>query len=441
MVQAGVAIKDISPLKPMFLFGYPHIPRTSTGIHDPLLASALCLKNETTTLLLIALDILMISPHTANDIRKEISRKTGIAVGCIMISCSHTHSGPVAVDALSCGGDPVVPKVDPEYMTFLQQQVVAAAVDAGSHLRNAELASATATVVGAGCNRHDPNGPCDPEIGIIAVRDVANGKMMALDVTYSMHPTILHEDSTLITADFPGYVRLHLQERLGPELVTAYHTGPSGNQSPRYHVRGQTFAEAERIGRLVGDAVYHRVTGLDVTEFRNQVELRGETTLVELTPRSFPTVTEAERILQAAQEDYVRLQAKNAGHGPIRTAECTVFGAEETATMARYAQSGELQRVQKQYTSAEVQVLRVGDICLAGFPGEVFVEYGLALKRQFPGQVIPISLVNGELQGYTVTPEAVGYEAGNSMFTSESGSRMTAALGGMIRRLTGETAK
>jgi len=441
MFQVGVAATDISPLKPMFLFGYPHIPRNSTGIHDPLLASALCLKNETTTLLLIALDILMISSRTAYDIREELSRKTGIAVSCIMISCSHTHSGPVAVDELSCGGDPVVPKVDPEYLTFLQQQVVAAAVDAGTNLRNAELATATATVVGAGCNRHDPNGPCDPEIGIIVVRDVAAGKIMALDVTYSMHPTILHEDSTLISADFPGYVRLHLQERLGAELVTVYHTGPSGNQSPRYHVRGQTFAEAERIGRLVGDAVYHRVAELNTTEFRSQVELRGETTLVELTPRNFPTVDEAEGILQAAREDYVRLQTENAGHGPIRTAECTVFGAEETVTMARYAQTGELQQVQKEYNPAEVQVLRIGDTCLAGFPGEIFVEYGLALKRKFPGQVIPVSLVNGELQGYTVTPEAVGYEAGNSMFTPESGRRMTTAISAMIRRFTGGTAK
>ncbi len=441
MFQAGVAIKDISPFKPMFLFGYPHIPRTSTGIHDPLLASALCLKNDSTSLLVIALDILMISPRTANDIRSEISRKTGIAASCIMISCSHTHSGPVAVDELFCGNDPVVPKADPEYLAFLRQQAVAAAVDATACLRNAELASASATVAGAGCNRHDPHGPCDPEIGIIAVRETATGKIMALDVTYSMHPTVLHEDSTLITADFPGYVRLHLQERLGPELVTVYHTGPSGNQSPRYHVRGQTFAEAERIGRLIGDVVYHRVTGLDATAFRNQVELRGETSPVQLTPRNFPSVTEAEEILRAARDDYARLQAENAGHGPVRTAECTVFGAEEMVTMARYAQTGELQRVQREYNPVEVQVLQISDTCMAGFPGEVFVEFGLALKRQFPGRVIPVSLVNGELQGYIVTPDAVGYEAGNSMFTPESGSRMTAALGGMISRFIGGAMK
>ena len=42
-LSAGVAVRDISPRQPIFLAGYPHLSRDSTGIHDPLLASALCL--------------------------------------------------------------------------------------------------------------------------------------------------------------------------------------------------------------------------------------------------------------------------------------------------------------------------------------------------------------------------------------------------------------
>ncbi len=66
-----------------------------------------------------------------------------------------------------------------------------------------------------------------------------------------MHPTVLHEDSTAITADFPGAARAFLAERF-PDLTTIYHTGPSGNQSPRYFVTGQTFAEADRLGTMLG---------------------------------------------------------------------------------------------------------------------------------------------------------------------------------------------
>jgi hypothetical protein len=56
-LRAGVAVRDISPRKPMFLVGYPHVQRISTGLHDPLLASALHLSDGATYLLLIGVDI------------------------------------------------------------------------------------------------------------------------------------------------------------------------------------------------------------------------------------------------------------------------------------------------------------------------------------------------------------------------------------------------
>ena len=33
-LKAGTAVIDISPEKPMFLVGYPHVERTSEGIHE-----------------------------------------------------------------------------------------------------------------------------------------------------------------------------------------------------------------------------------------------------------------------------------------------------------------------------------------------------------------------------------------------------------------------
>ena len=44
-LRAGAAAADISPLGSQFLFGYPHVERYSTGIHDPLLSSALYLSD------------------------------------------------------------------------------------------------------------------------------------------------------------------------------------------------------------------------------------------------------------------------------------------------------------------------------------------------------------------------------------------------------------
>ncbi len=98
------------------------------------------------------------------------------------------------------------------------------------------------------------------------------------------------------------------------------------------------------------------------------------------------------------------LRHAGAPHGPLRTAEVAVFGAEERVTLARAQAQGEIAALVDRYTPAEVQVFRVGDTCLVGLPGELFVEYGLAIKARAPRRAFVISLANGDLQGYIVTP-------------------------------------
>jgi len=40
-LEAGAAVVEITPRDRQFLYGYPHLRRYSTGVHDPLLSSAL----------------------------------------------------------------------------------------------------------------------------------------------------------------------------------------------------------------------------------------------------------------------------------------------------------------------------------------------------------------------------------------------------------------
>ena len=71
----------------------------------------------------------------------------------------------------------------------------------------------------------------------------------------------------------------------------------------------------------------------------------------------------------------------------------------------------------------EVQTVRIGDGYLAGFPGELFAEYALEIKRRFAERVFVVSLVNGDLQGYIVTPQAAAlgcYESLTALFQPEA---------------------
>ena len=69
---AGAATADITPDGPQFLYGYPHVPRYSTGVHDPLLASALYVGDGATAVALVATDVIFVPKALANRARQRI---------------------------------------------------------------------------------------------------------------------------------------------------------------------------------------------------------------------------------------------------------------------------------------------------------------------------------------------------------------------------------
>ena len=432
-LAAGVGRWDLSNRSPLFLVGYPHVPRVSTGIHDPLWATALYLEDGGHAVLSLAVDILFIHHCTARFCRDAIARRTGLAPERILISATHTHSGPVTAAMLSWREDPTVSAPDPGYMAEFQHGIIEAGCAAVASAQPAELAVTSAHSTGVGGNRLSPDGKRDPEVGLLLARRASDHTPLALQLVYSMHPTVLHEDSRLVSSDFPHYTRQGLESAF-PGLHVLYHNGPSGNLSPRYHVQGQTFAEAERLGSLLGRQVRSALDRLTEADFRTSLPLDGATCRVELPPRQFCTVAEAEAELRAALAEFDGLRQNQAAHGPLRTAECTVFGAEERLALARAQEAGQTAALQREYNPVEVQVLKIGDAWLAGWPGECFVEYALKLKAAVPRAFV-VSLANGELQGYIPTPEATGYEARLSFFEPGAGDRLVAATVELVQRL------
>lgn len=429
-LHAGASARDISPAKPLPLYGYPHVERVSTGIHDPLLASALYLEQAGTTLVLVALDLLFLDPPTARSIRKAVAEALKIPEAGVFISCTHTHSGPVTRGPLSEGNDILPTQPDPEYLTWMSGEVVKAAVAAATAVIPAELAWTAADARGVGGNRLSPDGVTDPECGILAVRKAGTKSMLAVSLIYGMHPTVMHEDSKLVSSDFPHYTRVQLRERFGEGVTVLYHTAPCGNQSPRYFVKGQTFAEAERLGRKLGVAATTSLAGIPESAWSASPKLEALLTPVELPRRPLMPLAAAQARLDEYRATFERLKAEGAPRPEIRTAECAIFGAEGGVALARAEQAGDIARVVARYAPLEVQLLRIGEVDVVGIPGECFTEYALAIKRDAKTKTFVVSLVNGELRGYIVTPEALaagGYEATSAVFDPSAGAVLVKA--------------
>src|SRR5690606_38297828 len=215
---------DITPEGSAFLFGYPHVPRISTGVHDRLYSSAIYCSDGRAGVLLVANDIIWVPRPVALRARQRISESTGVPVSHILVTASHTHSGPVTTQMLSHSADTVVPPPDPQYLRRLEDRIVEAALAAFNYARPATLSLTIADATGLGTNRHDPSGPSIPQLPVLVARDTADSRPIAIMCVCSMHPTVLHEDWKLISGDFPGLARRQLR-RSGLDCPFVYHMG------------------------------------------------------------------------------------------------------------------------------------------------------------------------------------------------------------------------
>ena len=423
----GAAQRDVTPTDSQFLFGYPHVPRMSTGVHDPLLAAAMYLKEGEQQAMFVAVDIIWMTKNQVAKARHGISEATGIPAAHIMISATHTHSGPVIANLLSAASDSVVPGPDPTYVARLVEGIIHAGKDAYDTAQPAAIGLAVVATSGIGTNRHDPTGPSMPEVPVLVARSTNNHDIICVMSVCSMHPTVLHEDSTLISGDFPAFARQYLRKhKIGADCPILYHMGAAGNQSPRHVTQANTMEEANRLGTLLGKAWE---SALNQVEFLSDWTLQLDRTLLELPVRSLPPIQQAEKELQHAATHLDQLRQSGAPQAEVRTAECNWFGAEETVTLARADQNGLLRDAVEKCLPAEVQLIGIGPWTFVGWPSEVFVEFALEVRQRYPNAFI-ITLANGDLQGYLVTADAVKhkmYEASNALFSSPASPQLLVA--------------
>jgi len=388
---AGVAEVNITPPVGTAFDGYAARTGTSLGVHDPLLAQLLLLRSAEQQVVLISMDLLGVSLDFTQRVRDGIEQAIGVPPHCTMIACSHTHSGAAGFLPPHAG---LPHHEDPELQAIVARKLVGAAIWAQERLQPARLGIGRGMVQGIGSNRNDPeHGPVDNEVIVLRVDDTA-GQPLAVMMNYGCHPTVMGYQNLYFTADYPGAARAALR-RLYPDAIFMYTNGASGDISTRFTRREQTFAEVERMGRILGGEVL-KVMQTIVTQ--EAVDLDARVAAVELKFRPFPPADEAQRELQRLQAELEALKAAGAAHGEIRKATTRVEGAMGQLMIAQTFAG-------RSHHSSQVQLLQIGDLALVGLPGEPFTRTVLEIKEQstYPYTAV-LSYANDE-QGYF--PDAV----------------------------------
>lgn len=406
---AGVAQVEITPPTGVELMGYGARQGVATGVHDPLYARALYLSGSAGgggggDLLLVCADLCLMAPAQAAELRRQIADRTGISPENMMISCSHTHSGPdTGVAAQATGREP------PEHVPELFEGLARAGEEAVADAAPARLRSARGSLR-IGRNRRTWDGPLDPDLLVIQVED-PSGRPRAVLFQHACHGTVLGHDNLEISADWAGVAAARISEATGAPAL--FVLGAHADIDPRTRGLMDLAIPGQSVG-LGFEAV--RVLGEEAADAAlDALRTPGEMTPVAAARRTHVTLplqlgelaeAEAQRVLD---ERKAKL-AERLGVAPDAFPRLSRLGgvAFERASALPVREARELLSETRLYlrdksapffaggersVDVEVQVLRIGDAVLLGLPVEPTTAVGLDWKRRMSDRFAHAGLV------------------------------------------------
>ena len=259
-ILAGVGKSDITPTVGTPLAGYgARLAKPSTGVHDPTEARALIIDNGAEKIAFVSVDHLGFDHGMVERIRGIASEPTHIAPDHIFVMSSHTHSGGGAfMEMLPVLANALAGKFDAKTRAFYEQRTAEAIIAAAKALKPARIAIGAGEARGISRFRSNwpPNGPVDPEVGVIRVDSVATGKPMAVLMNFAAHPTVLGAENMTFSADFVGYARNALEKMLGGDAMAIFANGAQGTIAPRAFQGDDAWQRAENVGTILAAEAY-----------------------------------------------------------------------------------------------------------------------------------------------------------------------------------------
>lgn len=429
--KAGAAQVEITPGAGTPMGGYYKF-RAVEGVRDPLYAKAIVIEQDGSRAAFVVLDLSGTTRTLVAAARKIIEEKHGLAPDRVMISATHTHSGP----QLPRGSlmDQIT-KVDvPEGVSYVERlpHLIAQAVgDAITKLTPVRASAAVGKTEGINFNRRvldadgkciwqpakidlatqRPAGPVDPDLGLLVFE--APTAPVAAYVNFAMHPTSVGS-GLRVSADYPGVLARLLCQHKGTGMVSVFANGCCGNLNHTDYFTGRR-RNTEELGQALADVA--------IATWPKLQPLRMFAPRVRSTTLTLPRKTITPEQLEKARDVTRRMFTENLGTVPMAEAVCIV----------------ETDAKRDVPLQAEVQVVAFSeDVAVVSLPGEIFVELGLALKAASPFKHTFIAeLANGSI-GYVPNRDAYpqgNYEVVSARCAPGSGEMLVEAALASLREL------
>jgi neutral ceramidase len=300
--KAGSARANITPTQPLWMAGFASRTNPATGKYMELWIKALALEDARGhRAVILTGDVLGFPQSIYQHTCAALKEKFALEPDQILLSASHTHSGPVLRGALY----DIYPLDDTQisliekYSADLERKIVETVGKALADLAPARLAAGQGAAGFAVNRRNNPEpsvprlieegalkGPVDHSVPVLAVY-LPDGKLKAVLFGYACHNTVL--DFYQWSGDYAGFAQLAL-EKSHPEANAMFFIGCGADQNalPRHQIE-----LAERYGNMLAAAVEEALLAAPRTL---SPELRTTIEMVTLHLGPAPTEAELEKL-------------------------------------------------------------------------------------------------------------------------------------------------
>jgi len=416
-LRIGAARTDITPSFDIDMNGY-YFQRFPVDVHDPLYAKTLVLDDGSTILIIVACDLEAMPKETTAYVRGEVERRFAIPPQNVMLSSTHTHTGPM---------------FRPKYLEFLGPKIVDCIQMALNRRQEGRLGYGMTKApelpknrrvgrtpgAGHGLKLKKPvtEGAVDPDVHILYC-ETPEGQPIAAYVNFAMH--LDYVGGSVISADFPYFMHEILRGFFGRDLISFFTAGCCGDINAKFIAAPKGFARAEAIGQVLGGKV---LEAYPFIQPRSDMILKAglNRVSVDLLPVSDDEIAWAKEVGVALLPERVQ----------DRELADRMWRARNILDRARYRE--------KPYTQ-EVQVFAVGDVGIVALANEVFVDYGLRIRKASPfPHTFVVELANdSHFAWYMPTREAVesgDYESIQNRYAAGAGDLIAADAINLLQQL------
>ena len=394
---AGVGREIITPELGTNLFGYAG-NIIGIEIRDALTVTAAAFEYNGIKSMIISATLCLINTELSDEIRGKISGVTGVPEQNIMLSATHTHSGPSVQNYEGWG------IINRDYCDkIFIPGCIKAAKDAVYSMKSVKMGAGSAESR-VGINRREftregyiglgqnPWGTYDPNMTVLSFKGTGDGIPVLNIIHYGAHCTAMGCNN-LISRDWSGIMTDRLEAESG--AVTMFINGTQGDTGPRLS-NGQTCGNPELTAEIGALAAIDAVRIYKNIRTYRSAECSVISGKINIPFEPLMPLDEARRRIA----EYETIPEHNLGRRIYTT-------LSKIIDMHERGDAGEKEFVMEQTS------IRLGDAVFVPMPFETFSEISLRLRKFAPFEhVLVAACTNGD-NSYLPTQDQLcrgGYE-------------------------------